>query len=52
MDEAGAGAWTQLSEMDGPAGFLNVRRRRYRYPDGNEDVWDILVGAQPSRSSR
>ncbi|MGH3850209.1 MAG: hypothetical protein ACRDRT_10970, partial [Pseudonocardiaceae bacterium] len=38
------GEWTQLSEMDGPAGFLKVRGRRYRYPDGNEDVWDILVG--------
>ncbi|MEV3986915.1 NUDIX hydrolase [Nonomuraea sp. NPDC049758] len=36
--------WTQLSEMDGPAGFLKVRGLRYRYPDGNEDVWDILVG--------
>lgn len=38
------GEWTQLSEMDGPAGFLKIRGRRYRYPDGNEDVWDILVG--------
>lgn len=36
--------WTRLGELDGPAGFLKVRGRRYRYPDGREDVWDILVG--------
>jgi len=30
--------------MDGPAGFLKVHGRRYRYPDGREDVWDVLVG--------
>jgi ADP-ribose pyrophosphatase len=38
------GEWTQLSELDRPAGFLTVRGRKYRYPDGREDVWDILIG--------
>ncbi|UBU08442.1 NUDIX hydrolase [Nonomuraea gerenzanensis] len=44
MGDAKVGEWTQLGELDGPAGFLKVRGRRYRYPDGNEAVWDILVG--------
>ncbi|GAA2214799.1 hypothetical protein GCM10009850_102650 [Nonomuraea monospora] len=44
MSDARVSEWTQLGELDEPAGFLKVRGRRYRYPDGNEDVWDILVG--------
>lgn len=44
MEKTRVDAWTQTDEMDGPAGYLKVRGRRYRYPDGNEDVWDILVG--------
>ncbi|MFI7416403.1 NUDIX hydrolase [Nonomuraea sp. NPDC049684] len=44
MDDARVSEWTQTGELDEPAGFLEVRARRYRYPDGNEDVWDILVG--------
>ncbi|WP_198653106.1 NUDIX hydrolase [Actinocorallia populi] len=44
MSDTRVGEWTQLSEMDGPAGFLKVRGRRYRYPDGREGVWDVLAG--------
>lgn len=36
--------WTQLSEHDDPAGWLTIRRRRYRYPDGTQGDWDILFG--------
>ncbi|MFG1878008.1 NUDIX hydrolase [Sphaerisporangium sp. NPDC049003] len=35
--------WEQLSEGP-PAGFLKVKSRLYRYPDGKEDKWDILLG--------
>ncbi|MDQ1307206.1 MAG: ADP-ribose pyrophosphatase [Actinomycetota bacterium] len=44
VGDIGVSEWTQLSEMDTSAGFLKVRGRRFRYPDGREDVWDILVG--------
>ncbi|MFC5187470.1 NUDIX hydrolase [Actinomadura harenae] len=35
--------WVQLSE-GAPAGFLKVCSRVYRYPDGREEPWDILLG--------
>ncbi|MEU9835897.1 NUDIX hydrolase [Streptosporangium sp. NPDC048047] len=44
MDAVRVSEWTRLGELDGPAGFLTVRGHRYRYPDGREDTWDILVG--------
>lgn len=44
MGDSRVSEWTQTGELDEPAGFLKVRARRYRYPDGHEDVWDILVG--------
>jgi len=36
--------WREVGERDKPAGFLKVRCRTYRYPNGNEADWDILVG--------
>ena len=36
--------WQQVGERDVPAGFLKVRCRTYRYPNGKEADWDILRG--------
>lgn len=38
--------WTEISEKDTPAGFLKVIGRKYRYPNGHEADWDILVGGK------
>lgn len=36
--------WELVCESPSPAGFLKVRSRTYRYPDGRQDQWDILSG--------
>jgi len=38
--------WVQVDESETPAGFLKVKGRKYRYPNGREADWDILVGGK------
>ncbi|WP_308405021.1 NUDIX hydrolase [Streptomyces rugosispiralis] len=45
MDNSHPGLrWEFLAERPGCVGFLTVRNRTYRYPDGRQDHWDILCG--------
>ncbi|WP_211275527.1 NUDIX hydrolase [Actinoplanes rectilineatus] len=37
-------SWQQVGARPAPAGFLKVRARTYRYPNGAEADWDIIQG--------
>ncbi len=41
-DEPVAAEWTKLGTASAYAGWVRVRRDRYRLPDGSESDWDVL----------